>query len=294
MFFEKNGDSHLSVSRSQRNRPTQEERKGDRRPFPTGVFVASLAVLLIVLGGCTAGDESSPSSQNTVTIFAAASTTDVVTKVVDRFEELHPDVTVVTSFAASSTLARQIEQGADADLFLSANADWVEYLADRDLVAKFSDLLGNSLVAVVPRDSALVIREPADLFDAAVTRIAIGDPESVPAGIYAKQALSSLDLWDRLNTKCVPSANVRQALLYVERGETEAGIVYATDAVVSAGVEVAFVFDVSTHDRIVYPLAVLQGAAENSSAQSLFRFLAGPEARAIFQSAGFAILNPGR
>ncbi|GMV93435.1 MAG: hypothetical protein AMXMBFR82_32130 [Candidatus Hydrogenedentota bacterium] len=257
-------------------------------------MLASLAVFLTFLGGCTAGDESSPSSRNTVTIFAAASTTDVVTTVVERFEERHPDVTVVTSFAASSTLARQIEQGANADLFLAANADWVEHLAKRGLVAESSELFGNRLVVVVPRDSALPVHAPGDLLEAAVTRIAVGDTESVPAGIYAKQALSSLGLWDELEPKCVPSANVRQALLYVERGETEAGIVYATDADVSAGVRVAFAFDGALHDAIMYPLALLKRAEENATAQSLYDFLGGRDAATIFRESGFTLLNPVR
>lgn len=255
------------------------------------MFFASLAVLLTVLGGCSGGDESPTSERNTVTIFAAASTTDVVTKVVERFEDIHPEATVTTSFAASSTLARQIEQGADADLFLSANVEWGQYLSGRGLAAKSTDLLGNSLVVVVPRDSDLPIHEPVGLLDAAVSHVAIGDPESVPAGIYAKQTLTTLNLWSKLELKCVPSANVRQALLYVERGETEAGIVYATDAAVSDGVRVAFEFDDATHDPITYPILLLKNAEGDATAQLLLDYFDGPEAAVIFRKSGFTVLS---
>jgi len=256
-----------------------------------GMFFVSTAIIIATLSGCLPEDVAVRSNAETVTLFAAASTTDAVTEIVSRVEGRKDGVRVVTNFAASSTLARQIESGAPADVFLSANVEWVAYLEKRNLVAERHDLLGNRLVVVVPSASKLALQRPEDLVDHSVSRIAIGDPESVPAGIYAKQALTNLGLWDRLEGKCVPSMSVRQALLYVEQGETEAGIVYATDATLSQTVQVAFEIDPATHDRIVYPLVLLAGAERRDAARALFNVLAGADAADVFHASGFTVLG---
>ncbi len=228
-----------------------------------------------------------------VMLFAAASTTDAISDIVNRFEQQNLGARVTTNFAASSTLAHQIESGAGADLFLSANEEWVAYLAKKGFVAERRDLLGNQLVVVVPAGSPLRLEQPSDLLDENVQRIAIGEPDAVPAGIYAKQALTKLGLWEKLRAKCVPSANVRQALLYVEEGETEAGIVYATDAAISDKVRVAFAFNSSAHEPIVYPLVLLKHGAETPGAKRLYAYLAGPEAAKVFRESGFTVLDGG-
>ena len=146
---------------------------------------------------------------------------------------------MLTSYASSSTLAQQIVHGAEADVLLSADTKWADYLADNGLVAQRRDLLGNRLVIVVPKDGKIDVRKPEDLLAAGIEHLALGEPQSVPAGRYAKQALSKLGLWPRLEAKVVPAGDVRQALAYVETGAAEAGIVYATDAAVSKRVRVA-------------------------------------------------------
>lgn len=236
-----------------------------------------------------------------VTVFAAASLTDAMKEVSAAWERAgHAPLRL--SFGASSTLARQIEQGAPANLFASADERWMDYLAKAGLIEPGTrrDLLANRLVLVVPKDvvpkdvvpqdRARQVRIGPDLDLAALLgpagRIATGDPEHVPAGIYARQALTSLGLWPQAEARLAATPDVRGALLLVERGEAPAGIVYATDAVASAGVDVAGIFPDDTHDPITYPFAAIR-QADTPETRDLLRFLAGPEARAIFMRWGF-------
>ena len=231
-----------------------------------------------------------------VTVFAAASLTDALKEVSTAWERAgHAPLRL--SFGASSTLARQIEQGAPANLFASADERWMDDLAKAGLIEPGTrrDLLANRLVLVVPKDVVLKdrarqVRIGPDLDLAALLgpagRIATGDPEHVPVGIYARQALTRLGLWPQAEARLAATPDVRGALLLVERGEAPAGIVYATDAVASDGVDVAGVFPDDTHDPITYPFAAIRQAATQET-RDLLRFLAGPEARAIFTRWGF-------
>lgn len=223
-----------------------------------------------------------------VTIFAAASTTDVVQAVATAYQaERH--VRVVTSFASSATLAKQIEQGAPADLFLSADQNWMEYLAKKQAIAHASraDLLGNEMVLVTPAAKPLTVRaEPGfDLAVAFTGRMAIGDPASVPAGIYAKESLTALGWWDALQSRLSPAADVRAALKLVELGEADLGVVYATDAKASKRVAVAAVLPGTTHAPIRYPVALTVTA--RPAAAAFLAYLRGPQARTVFARAGF-------
>jgi molybdate transport system substrate-binding protein len=229
-----------------------------------------------------------------VAVFAAASLTDAMTDVSAAWQRAgHAPLRL--TFASSSTLARQIEQGAPANLFASADQRWMDYLAQRGLVAADSrrDLLANSLVLVVPRNRARQVAIGPGLDLAALLgpggRLATGDPAHVPAGIYARQALTALGLWPQAEPRLARAEDVRGALLLVERGEAPAGIVYAADAAASAGVAVAGTFPAGTHDRITYPFAVTRDG-DAPEARALLLFLAGPEARAIFERRGFAVV----
>jgi molybdate transport system substrate-binding protein len=226
-----------------------------------------------------------------LTVFAAASLTDAMKDISTAWEKLgHPPLRL--SFASSSTLARQIEQGAPANVFASADEKWMDYLAKADAIVPETrkDLLGNQLVLVVPKDRARTITIGPDLDLAALLgpngRIATGDPAHVPVGIYAKQALTKLGLWAKVEPRLAPAEDVRGALLLVERGEAPAGIVYATDAAVSPGVVVAGTFPESSHERIAYPFAVAR-TGDTPEARALMSYLAGPEARTIFKRRGF-------
>jgi len=228
-----------------------------------------------------------------VTVFAAASLTDAMKDISALWVKAgHPALT--QSFASSSTLARQIEQGAPANLFASADEQWMDYLAKKNLIAPDTrrSLLGNDLVLIVSADHPqhLAIGPGFDL--AALLgpagRLATGDPAHVPVGIYAEQALRKLNLWDSVVPRLARTDDVRSALLLVERGEAPAGIVYATDAAVSKGVMIAGTFPENSHDSVSYPFAVTK-AGDTPEARALLAFLAGPEARAVFIQRGFRV-----
>jgi len=228
-----------------------------------------------------------------LTVFAAASLTDAMKDVSAQWaKDGHQPLRL--SFGASSTLARQIEQGAPVNLFASADEKWMDYLADKKLIVADTrkDLLGNDLVLVVPADKPqhVTIGPGFDLLGLLGPngRIATGDPAHVPVGLYAEQALKKLGMWDAVQPRLARTDDVRAALLLVERGEAPAGIVYATDAAVSKGVMVAGVFPANSHDPVSYPFAVVK-AGDTPEARALMTFLAGPDARAIFDKRGFKV-----
>jgi molybdate transport system substrate-binding protein len=225
----------------------------------------------------------------TITVFAAASLTDSLKAVADAYKA-RTGVTVTLSFGASSTLARQIDQGARADIFMSADTDWMDFLQKGGLLAEGSrkDLLGNQLVLIAALNSKPAPRI-APHFDLAGAlgdgRLALADPASVPAGKYAKAALTSLGVWDSVASKVAPAENVRVALEYVARGESPFGVVYATDAKVAPSVKVAGIFPEDSHAPITYPVALTKSASP--AAKDFLAFLSGNAARIIFQRAGF-------
>lgn len=228
-------------------------------------------------------------AQNTtVTVFAAASLTDSLKQVAASYKA-RTGTTVTLSFNASSTLARQIEQGAAADIFLSADTDWMDYLEKAGQIAPRTrkDLLGNRLVLVAASDAKPAPRI-APGFDLAGAlgngKLAMADPASVPAGKYGKAALTALGVWDKVAPKVVQAENVRVALEYVARGEAPFGIVYATDAKI-APVKVVGTFPENSHPAIIYPVALTKSASP--AARAFLAFLEGPVARTIFTKAGF-------
>ena len=228
-----------------------------------------------------------------LTVFAAASLTDVMRDISQLWKDGgHQPLRM--SFASSSTLARQIDQGAPVNLFASADEKWMDYLAERHLIVPETrkDLLGNDLVLIVPANKPQHVTIGPGLDFAALLgprgRLATGDPAHVPAGIYAKQALKSLGFWDKVAPRLARTDDVRAALLLVERGEAPAGIVYGTDAAVSKRVMIAGVFPASSHSPIAYPFAVVK-TGDTPDARALMTFLQGPEAREAFIRRGFKV-----
>jgi molybdate transport system substrate-binding protein len=199
------------------------------------------------------------------------------------------------SFASSSSLARQVEAGAPADIFFSANQKWMDYLQEKGLIAleTRANLLGNSLVIIAPRGEGFPARleKSFDFAAAFEGRLALGDPDHVPAGQYARQALESLGWWQELKDRLAPAPDVRGALVYVERGECPAGIVYATDAAVSSKVETIAALPEWLHDPIVYPVAAIKGRARKE-VHSLLEFLHSKVAATIFRQFGFTVIEP--
>jgi molybdate transport system substrate-binding protein len=225
-------------------------------------------------------------------VFAAASLTDVLQQVGPLYTK-QSNVPVKFSFAASSALAKQIESGAQVDVFFSADQDWMTYLQQRQLInaSTRTDLLGNRLALIAPKDSkiSLKLERGARLLAAlgADGRLATGDPDSVPVGKYAKAALTNLQLWSAIEPRLVRAENVRVALMYVARGEAPLGIVYATDAAVEPRVRIVDVFPESSHAPISYPVAATSRAS--ADAASFLTFLRSDAARAIFTRSGFNI-----
>lgn len=227
-----------------------------------------------------------------VTVFAASSASDCLTTIGCQYEAAH-GVKVRLNLASSSVLARQIDEGAACDVFLSADQEWMDYLVKRDRIQTASrrDLLGNRLVIVTPADRPLTVRMAHD-FDFAKAfsgRLSVGDPAHVPAGKYAREALQKLGWWTALENRLAPAENVRVALKLVERGETDAGIVYATDARAVKGVAVAAVFPEDAHAPIRYPVALCTGAGP--AAAGLLEYISGAEAATVWTNAGFTVVK---
>jgi molybdate transport system substrate-binding protein len=226
-----------------------------------------------------------------LTVFAAASLTNAMQDIGTLWVAAgHPKA--VFSFAASSALAQQIEHGAPASLFFSADEKWMDELAKKNAIipASRSDLVGNSLVLVEPKTKL----KPIDLQEQAPVlallgdsgRLAVGDPAHVPAGIYAQQALTKLGLWDKLKPRLAPADSVRSALRLVETGEAPAGIVYATDVMVTPKLGVAATFPADSHDAITYPVALTK-TGNTKEGKAFLAFLHSTQARDVFDHYGF-------
>jgi len=238
-------------------------------------------------------------AQERVTVFAAASLRNALDDVDAAFSKT-TGTKVVASYAASSALVKQIEQGAPADVFVSADLQWMDYAAEHRLIKPDTrvNLLGNRLVLIAGKDSKLdhvdIGKGPGGLgFDIAKLagdgRIAVADVKAVPAGLYAKAALQSLGAWQTAEPKLAMAENVRATLAFVARGETAIGIVYATDAKVEPSVKIVGVFPDGSHPPIIYPMATT-AAATNPVVARYLDFLRGPAAKAIFERYGFSFL----
>jgi molybdate transport system substrate-binding protein len=252
------------------------------------ILRALSAAILIMLAPVSA-----PAQENQLLVFAAASTTDAVSEVGQAFKQ-KTGIKVTNSFAASSTLAKQVAHGAPAEIYISANQKWMDYLAKQDLIIAGSrvNVLRNSLVFIAPSDSKIkTLKISRDLNLREILgqeRLALGDPAHVPAGIYAKEALTNLGLWDLVKSQIAAGATVRAALTLVERGETPLGVVYATDAKISPKVKVVGVFPADTHTPISYPAAIVAGN-NSAEARAYMEFLRSPRAKAVFTKHGFLV-----
>lgn len=244
-------------------------------------FLIPFVALPALAGACVScGHGSSP------TVYAASSLTETLEDAAAKYET-ETGTRIQLRFGGSGSLALEIEHGAPADCFISADMEWMDDLLKKGLVVKESrTLLGwNHLVLVVPKSATASV--PVDVEALPILKtIAIGDPETVPAGKYAKQALQQTHAWNLVQDKLVLAHDVRAALARVERRETEGAVVYATDAEASDKVKVAFTFPDATHDPIVYPVAVLTHAPHAEAAHRFLTWLNGPKGRAVFREHG--------
>jgi molybdate transport system substrate-binding protein len=227
----------------------------------------------------------------TVTVFAAASLTESLKEIGATYEKQSGDK-IVFNFAASGPLARQIEEGAPADIFFSADEAKADALEEKGLLVKETRVsrLGNSLVIVVPPESTAV-HSPGDLTNAAVKCAALGDVKTVPAGTYAKAFLEQQGLWLSTEARVIPCENVRAVLAAVESGNVDAGIVYKTDAAISKQVKVAFEVPSADGPKITYPMALVKDSRQPEAAQKFLAHLAGAEAGSVFARHGFRVLE---
>jgi molybdate transport system substrate-binding protein len=241
-----------------------------------------------------AGAPQPATAQDALTVFAAASMRNALDDVDAAFTKAS-GVRVVASYAASSALAKQIAQGAPADIFVSANVKWMDFLAGKKLIKPDTrvNLLGNALVLIAPKDSKLDKVEINKGFDIAKLagdgRIAVADVKAVPAGLYAKAALQSLGAWEAAEPKLAQAENVRATLAYVARGETPLGIVYSTDAKIEPQVKIVGTFPADSHPAITYPVAAT-AESKNTVAARYIAFLKTSQAKAIFEKYGFRFL----
>lgn len=254
-----------------------------------------VALLLAVLGSvltslpAAAQDQKHPA----LLVFAAASLTNVLGDLSTAWTATS-GVPVKLSFAASSVLARQIEAGGKADVFVSADQEWMDYLQQRALIQKptRTNLVGNRLVLIAPADSKIELKiAPGFRLAEALGRgrLSTGDPDTVPVGKYARSALVSLGIWDEIQDRLVRAENVRSAMMYVSRGEAPLGIVYTTDALIDPKVRIVDTFPANTHAPITYPGAVTRGA--RGDAIGYLNFLSSPQARDTWKKYGFLELS---
>jgi molybdate transport system substrate-binding protein len=250
------------------------------------------SILLILLGG--AWDTAASAQDAKLVVFAAASLKDALDEVNAAYQRQKGQETT-TSYAASSTLAKRIEAGAPADIFISADLDWMNYLAKKNLIKPETraNLLSNRLVLIAPVNSALKLAIGPNLPLAQALgngRLAIADPNAVPAGIYGKAALEALGVWSSVADKLAPGESVRATVLMVSRGQAPLGIVYQTDAVADTGVKIIGTFPENTHPPIIYPSAVV-ASSTNPEAPGYIANLKSPIARPIFEKQGFTVLR---
>ncbi|EKN69208.1 putative molybdate-binding lipoprotein [Neobacillus bataviensis LMG 21833] len=247
-----------------------------------------LAAILFVFTGCSAKQDDTqgaPKKDVELTISAAASLQDALTEITDNFSEKNKQIIINYNFGASGALQQQISQGAPVDLFFSAAEDKFEKLVSEGLIESGVNLVGNELVLVVPKGAKKEIKSFADLPKA--DKLSIGTPEVVPAGSYAKEALTNLKVWNSVAEKVVPAKDVRQVLTYVETGNVDAGMVYKTDALTSTKVEIAATAGEKTHTPIVYPVGIIKASSHPKEAMLFYEYLQTKEAMKVFEKYGF-------
>lgn len=224
-----------------------------------------------------------------LTISAAISLTDALNEMKDVYEKEHKEVTLTFNLGGSGKLAQQIEQGAPVDIFLSADTKWMDELESKSLVVTNTrvDFTGNKIVLITNKDNELGLNSFKDIDSSTLTHIAVGEPTSVPAGRYTKEALIAIGKWERVQSKLVFGQDVRQVLTYVESGNADMGIVYLSDAVTSEKVTIKAEAQPQWHSAIIYPAAVTAESKNKQEAKKFINFLQGEQGQAILEKYGF-------
>lgn len=247
-------------------------------------FIAILGCLLLI--GCS---QNTNNSSINLTVSAAASLKDVMGEIKPIYEQQKTNVSLTLNLASSGSLRQQIEQGAPVDLFISASASHINMLEEKGLIIDENrrDLLKNQMVLIVPQENTASVNTFEDLTKDAISKISIGEPKSVPAGKYAKEVLTSLGIYEAVESKIVFAKNVRQIVNYVATGNVDAGIVYQTDTNTSDAVKIVANAPEKSHTPVVYPIVIIKDSKNIEAAQKLEEFLFTPEAKAVFEKYGF-------
>lgn len=251
-------------------------------------FSLVLALIIAISSGVFAKE-----AKTELLISAAASLQDSLLAIQPDFEKQNSTIRLTFNFGSSGTLQKQIEQGAPADVFISAGSKQMKALVDKDLIesANQTPLLTNELVLVMPIDSSIKLAKETckELTKDTFKTIALGIPETVPTGMYAKQTLDYLGIYDDLKSKLVQAKDVRQVLTYVETGNADAGFVYRTDALTSKKVKIVLTIAAKAHEAIVYPEGIVKESKHQNEAKSFYQYLQGKEATAVFVKYGFKL-----
>ena len=221
-------------------------------------------------------------------VSAAASLTNAMREVANQYEKTHPGTKIVCNFAASGVLLQQMNKGAPVDVFAAADQKTMNQAQEKKLINPKTrkNFVTNRLVLIVPMDSKLIVKSLKELTKPQVKRVAVGNPATVPAGRYAKEALVKAGLWEKLNPKFIFAESVRQVLDYVRRGEVDTGFVYSTDAAIAKG-KAKTIMAVTEHAPILYPIAVTASTGKKALAQDFLNFVLSPKAQEIFKKYGF-------
>lgn len=256
-------------------------------------------IMILLIGVVTAcsQDHSNKKLNSTenveVTVSAAASLKNVLEEIKSNFEDTNNHITILYNLGGSGALKQQIIQGAPTDIFISAAKDQFEELKQKGLIDKEnqSNLLGNQLVLITNKANPAHLENIQDLSKKEIEKVAIGVPETVPAGMYAKQTLKHFKLWEEVQPKLIQTKDVRQVLTYVETGSVDAGMVYITDVDISDKVEVAVVADEDSHDPIIYSAGMIKATTHKKEAERFYDYLKSKKAKAIFKKYGFKVLD---
>jgi molybdate transport system substrate-binding protein len=253
-------------------------------------LTTSLFIFLIICTACS--NNKNVNNQIELTISAAASMQKALSELQSNYELEHPNVKLLFNYGASGALQQQIIQGAPVDIFLSASEEKFNEILKKGLIEKqhYNNLVGNEIVLIQNKQSTQKIVGFDGLSDSKIKRIAIGTPESVPAGEYAKETLESLNLWNQLKDKLVYTKDVRQVLTYVETKNVDVGIVYKTDAILSNKVEIVETADSKSHSPIIYPVGVVKNSKHKEDAVNFYEYLKSDEAKELFEEYGFLFL----
>ena len=254
-------------------------------------FLLVLTFIFSLMAGCSSDKQAQTPQKIEINVSAAVSLKDALEEIKKNYEAKNSNIKLIYNLGASGSLQQQIEQGAPADIFMSAAPKQMNDLEAKNLINKATrkNLVENKLVIIVPTASNINITKYEDLTKEEVQKVSLGETATVPAGQYAQEVLKKLGIWDMIKDKAVLAKDVRTVLTYVETGNVEAGIVYKTDAISSNKVKIVATAPEGSHQPIVYPVAVLSGTKQQQAAEAFLSYLSTPECKTIFEKYGFTM-----